>query len=54
MAGYVKISAKGQITLVAEGLFCSSRGQVLSALAFYTKMNIDWNDVFIAESLTRH
>ncbi len=37
--------------LAAEGLFCSSKGQVLSALAIYTQMNIDWTDAFIAAQM---
>ncbi len=37
--------------LAAEGLICSSKGQVLSALAIYTKLNIDWTDAFIAAQM---
>ncbi len=37
--------------LAAEGLICSSKGQVLSALAIYTKWNIDWTDAFIAAQM---
>lgn len=34
--------------LAAEGLICSNKGQILSALAFYSSKNIDWTDAFIA------
>ena len=37
--------------LAVEGLICSSKGQVLSALAIYTQMNIDWTDAFIAAQM---
>jgi uncharacterized protein len=34
--------------LAAEGLTCSNKGQILSALAIYSSKNIDWTDAFIA------
>ncbi len=37
--------------LAAKGLTCLSKGRVLSALAIYTKQNIDWTDAFIAAQM---
>jgi uncharacterized protein len=34
--------------LAAEGLTCSNKGHILSALAIYSSKNIDWTDAFIA------
>ncbi len=37
--------------LAARRLICSSKGQVLLALAIYTKLNVDRTDEFIAAQM---
>ena len=37
--------------LAPESLYCSSKSQVLSALAIYTSKKIDWTDAFVAAQM---
>jgi uncharacterized protein len=37
--------------LAAEGLICSDKGQILTALAIYATKNIDWTDAFVAAQM---